>query len=161
MTLQILEICQIMGYVERTSERARLSWLPLLKNLNYNRTVSFPPCKFNYCSLNFPVTFPVSRQALAFIVKLSLSLLSRKNLSQSHAQLKKAWQKKLGSNGMRIHDLCDTSAMLLTLIGAIEPTRSWSHCDFATRRRWRSESEYVKLHIFELRKKYFSTVVKV
>ena len=160
--MQILEICQIMGFVERTSERARLRWLPFVKNLNYiPLTVSFPPCKFNYCSLNFPVTFPVSRQALAFIIKLSPSLLSRESLSQSRAQRKKAWPKKLGSNGIRTHDLCDTSAMLLTLIGAIEPTRSWSLCYFATRRRWRSESEHMKLHIFELRKKYFSTAVKV
>ena len=56
--------------------------------------------------------------------KLSPSLWSRESLSQSRAQLKKCLTNNLVSNGIRTHDLCDTSAMLLTLIGAIEPTES-------------------------------------
>ena len=37
---------------------------------------------------------------------------------------------------------------------AIKPTGSWSLCEFVTYLlRWRNESEYMKIHIFELRKK--------
>ena len=48
------------------------------------------------------------------------------NLSSSEI---KAW-KDSGLNGIRTHDLCDTSAELYTnLLWAIKPTGSWSSCE--------------------------------
>ena len=75
--------------------------------------------------------------------------------SQLHTQLKQlrklSLKKNSGLNGIRTHDLCDTSAALLTIELS---TGSWSFSEFYIYPlRWWNHSEYRKIHIFELRKK--------
>ena len=63
-------------------------------------------------------------------------------------------EKNSGLNGIRTHDLSDTGAVLYQIFMSYQANwDGWSLCEFVyPLRRW-DDSEYMKIHTFELRKK--------